>query len=432
MQVFSWLRYRRQFCSLLVFTAMMFVGPDARAAPEAADDVLTLAKAIEQALQHSPLLPIAREDVETADARLRQSDQPPPFELGVEFENFAGTGEFDAIEAMETTLQLSRGLELGAKRAYRKAAAHAVKNLALAELDVLRLDIATETALRFIEVLAAQEQLDAAHRFLGLAEQIRDHAERRVKAGATLSAEFYRAQAEVSRESLFVRRASDDLDLARRKLTATWGSSQTGFLRAAGDLYDAPVLEPLRSLLSRLEQSPRTLRRFSEQQLREAESRLVKARNKPDLTLSIGVRHLAEPDEAALVASMSVPLGTRMRNRPYLDESAALLRQVEARNTAEQLEITTTVTSLHRQAELARESLRVFRDEVQPATKAALSQVDRGYRAGRLTYIELAQSTRDAMQTELELIRAATTYHQLIVELERLTGTTVATPGQPL
>lgn len=432
MPVFYWLPLGRPFCSLLLFTAITLVGPNARGAPPAADHSLTLSEAVQQAMQFSPLLPIAREDVETADARLRQSDQTPPFELAVELENFAGTGEFDAIEATETTLQLSRALELGGKRAHRKAVAHALKNMALADLDVLRLDIATETALRFVEVLAAQEQLNVAHRFLSLAEQIRDHAERRVRAGAALSAELYRAQAEVSREALFVRRANDDLDLARRELAATWGSSQTELLSAEGNLYEAPALEPLQSLLARLDQNPRTLRRVSEQRLREAESRLTQTRDKPDLTLSVGVRHLAEPDEAALVASMSVPLGTRLRNRPYVDESASLLRQVQARNAAEQLELTKKVTSLHRQAELARESLGVFREEIQPATTTALSQVARGYRAGRLPYTELAHATRDAMQTELELLRIAANYHQLIIELERLTGTTVATSGQSL
>ncbi len=84
-----------------------------------------------------------------------------------------------------------------------------------------------------------------------------------------------------------------------------------------------------------------------------------------------------------------------------------------------------TVSGLHRQIEVRRESLAVLERDVLPAATEALAQIERGYRLGRLSYGEYAVAARESLDAELERVGTAIEYHQLLTEIERLTGVAV-------
>lgn len=56
-------------------------------------------------------------EVEAATARAALASQKPPFDAGVELENFAGTGSTRAVDAAELTVTLGSVVERGNKRA---------------------------------------------------------------------------------------------------------------------------------------------------------------------------------------------------------------------------------------------------------------------------------------------------------------------------
>lgn len=391
---------------------------------------LTLREALDRSLSAHPGLAVARAGVEVAAAQVREAQLGPAFEAGLELENFAGSGETSGTDALETTLQLSRALEPGGKRAAAVAAARAGEASALASLEVSAVELAGDTARRFVTVLGAQEQLQAASRFLELARAIQVQAERRVDAGLGLSAELHRARAEVGRQQLFVARSRAELDLARRALAASWGEPGSPVPAVAGDLFGIPPLEPIDEFLRRVEQSPRLASLATVERLRIAEVRLAETESKPDLTFSFGVRHLAEPGDTALVAGVAVPLGTRARGRARAQAAEAALQLSQHQTAADRLAITSLVMSLHRQIELRREALQVLETQILPATAAALEQIDRGYRLGRLGYSEYAQAARESLDAQLERLELAAEFHQLLTELEALTGTGVFGPGR--
>jgi cobalt-zinc-cadmium efflux system outer membrane protein len=395
------------------------------------ESALTLGAAINRALDRSPVLAGAREAIAAADARIEQAGFAPAIEVGLEFENFAGSGDLRGTDSLETTLQLSRAVELGDKRQRRIDAAQAGRDSAFAGLDVTRLEVATATARRFVDTLAAQLQLQAAGRFLDLAGTIRAQAERRVTAGSALSAELYRAQAEVGRQELFVTRAQAEREIASRALAASWGEPEAEPPAVTGDLFAIAALEPLESLLAKLDRSPRTTRLLTAQRVLEAERRLAQAQARPDVELSLGARHLNEPGDLGLVAGFSVPWGSRTRSRALVAERDALIRQAAADQVSARLDAVATIGGLYRQLDVRRKALTVLQRDILPATAAALQQIDRGYRLGRLSYGELALAAREALDAELERVRIATEYHQLLVELEGLTGTAIAPVAYP-
>jgi cobalt-zinc-cadmium efflux system outer membrane protein len=405
--------------------ALILAAMHAQAAPE--PPTVTLEAAIQRALERSPALGAARAAVSAADARIDQASLRPQIEIGLELENFAGSGDLQGSDALETTLQLSRALELGDKRERRVDVARAGRDMALADLDAARLDVAAETARRFVELLRAQEELLAARRFLELSLAIRDEAQRRVDAGSALSAELYRARAEVGRQQLAVLSAEAGVDTAWRALAATWGEPEALRLEAAGDLFRARPLEPLPDLVARIETTPRIASLAAGERLREAERRLSEAEARPDLALTLGVRHLNEIDDAALVASVAAPLASRARSRARTAESIALLEQARATRAASLTSAVAAVGGLHRQAEVRRKALEMLGRDVVPAAAAALEQIERGYRLGRLSYGEYAIAARESVEAELQRVHVAAEYHELLIEIESLTGIAVQT-----
>ena len=80
---------------------------------------LTLRNAIAAALLSNPALRAAAWEPRLAEANRLQAGLSPNPEIGLELENFAGTGALGGTGALETTLVLSQLIELGGKKARR-------------------------------------------------------------------------------------------------------------------------------------------------------------------------------------------------------------------------------------------------------------------------------------------------------------------------
>lgn len=409
--------------------ALFVTGMPTQAVSQPAPLSLTLQGAVQLALERSPTLGATVAGVTAAGARMEQASLRPQIEVGLEFENFAGSGDLQGSEALESTLQFSRALETGDKRRHRVAIANAGRNVALAELDAARLDVAADAARKFVGLLRAQEDLLAARRFFDLSQGISNEARRRVEAGRALSAELYRSRAEVGRQQLAVLSAEAERDSAWRTLAATWGEPDAQRAEAAGDLFDARPLEPLPELLARIEVSPSITILAAGERLREAERRMALAQRKPDVALALGLRHLNEPGDMGLVAGATVSLGSRARGRALAAERTALLEQARATRAAGVTSAVAIIARLHRLAESRRQALEVLARDIVPATRAALEQVERGYRLGRLSYGEYALAARESLDAEFERVRVATAYHELVTDIESLTGIAVQ-PGE--
>ena len=119
---------------------------------------LTQPRAIALALASNPELVISACELNAADGRVLQAGLLPNPELGIEVENFAGSGSRSSFDQAETTLQVSQLFELGGKRAKRIVMAGLDRNLRTWDLEAKRLDVITETRKAFVGVLAAQRR----------------------------------------------------------------------------------------------------------------------------------------------------------------------------------------------------------------------------------------------------------------------------------
>jgi cobalt-zinc-cadmium efflux system outer membrane protein len=383
-------------------------------------DTLTLQQALERATASNPSLAAQAAETESAGARAARESLAPPVMLDTEVENVAGSGQLRGFDAAETTVSVSRLIELGGKRAGRRALGDVESALAGNALVNARLDLRKLTTQRFVEVVADQERLALAGERETLAERTRREVERVVGHARNpetdlRAAEISRADAELEREH-----AEHELRAARVALAATWGARDPDFAAVSMPLLTLPEPEPLEALAARLPASAALRGAKLASEAAAARARLAGSETRPDLRLSLGVRHFQAFGDQGLVMGISLPLGTAARGRLALSESRA--RFTAAERWRESLEVETYQQLYERYQELghARTEFEMLEKNMIPKAEQALALATRGFEAGRFPYLVLTQSQQTLFELRRRRIDAAHRYHTIFAETQRL------------
>jgi outer membrane protein, heavy metal efflux system len=392
------------------------------ASPVAPGEALTLTRAIELATTHSPSIAALMSETEALAARGEAEALPPAIHIESEFENFAGSGDASGTDLLESTVRLSRVVEFGNKAALRRGLGAAELDRLAAEQQLARAELSAEVARRFIHVLSDQTMLVTAQRATELARTARDVARERVTAGASSPAALGRAEIALARSQIAQEHAEHELASSRVKLSVLWGDTAAAFGLVSGELFDLPPLESLDAYRTRLDASPELTRFASEARVEDARVRLARAQRSPDVAIAAGVRRLEQFDDEALVASFSVPLGTR--RRADLQERAARAdrTRVDMNRDARRLELHATLFDLYQEALHARTEAETLHAQVRPQAETMLATTNEGYRAGRFSLLELADAQLQLIEVEREATEAAASFLTLMVEIRRLVG----------
>ena len=120
---------------------------------------LTLARALQRALSSNPKIAAAEREIGVAVGKRIQAGAIPNPEASFELDNAFGTGDYRGLRSAETTLQLSQLIELGGKRDARVAVGSAELESARWEYAAIRLEILSDTAVAFFNVLGGQRKV---------------------------------------------------------------------------------------------------------------------------------------------------------------------------------------------------------------------------------------------------------------------------------
>ncbi|NNL85836.1 MAG: TolC family protein [Myxococcales bacterium] len=407
---------------LLIF-ALLLLAPIAALADERPE--LELHHALERALAHNKELAAFEHRLTEQAGRVEQAGLLPNPELSLEVEEFAGEDTFGGFHRAQTTLSLAWVLERGIRRK-RVAAAEARSSLLISEAEILRLEVAGETAERFITSIEEQEHLAKATEAVSHAEAAVAAVYRRVQAGKTATAELARAEAELAQTRLARDDVTHELAIARHRLAAQWGAVTPAFERVRGDLGRIPLPQPFEVFEARVEQSPRVARLLSEERVAEANLRLSEARRWPNLRPRLGVRRIEATDDIALVAEVNVPLPVFNRNQGDIAASRSARARTRAEAEAARVRVSAMLFRAYEELEHHVHRAETLKEEVIPRLARALDETRRGYEKGRYNYFEWRSVQVDLLEAETELIKASAAAHRLVVGLERLTGQQVA------
>jgi cobalt-zinc-cadmium efflux system outer membrane protein len=387
---------------------------------------LTLRDAIAEALARNPDLHGFVYRLRAQEARVQTASLRPPTEVRAELENFAGTGAAKGIDVAEATFALSHVLEMGNKRELRTLAAQATHDDLSIERQAAQLDIVAEVTRRFVHVASDQEQIALTRRATALAEESLEAVRRRVGAGRAPDAELNRANVAVARARIEEEHAEHELLSSRRKLAAMWGSTDASFAGVTGNLFDPPSLLPFEDFVARLDRSPDFLRFASEARVRDAELRLARAKARPDVSVTAGVRRLEVSDDQAFVVGVSVPLFGRSRSRGAVEEAQALRNLADSDQNGKRVRTHAQLFELYQELRHAITEATALRDTVIPELESALRNTQLAFDRGRYSYLEWTDAQRELVAAQRDRIEASANAHLFLAEIERLTSAPIS------
>lgn len=389
--------------------------------PALAGEVLSLPQAVTRALAHNPVVRAGDRTIVAAERQADLAGLAPPWMVGAEVENVGGSGPVAGVRAAETTVRLGRVIELGGKRDARRAVSAIDIERSRNALEQTRLELATEAARRFVEVLADQARTDVAAQDLALASELTATVRRWVQAGRSPESDLNLMQIAEARADIEVEHASHELAGARVSLAALWGVVEPDFDTVAGDLFELPAVPSYDALVSRLPDNPVSRGLALDTHAAQARERVAAASAKPDVTVQVGVRRLSTFNDTALVASVSLPLGSASRSALSVARSVAETEAADARAQAQQMDVRQRLFSTYQELLHARTAFEAHHDRMIPMAEAALALTRKGFEAGRFSFVALSQAQRMLLELRNVQIDSAIRYHNLLTDIERMT-----------
>jgi cobalt-zinc-cadmium efflux system outer membrane protein len=378
--------------------------------------VLSLTVALNMAWRANPEIAVAMREVQATEGTVRQAGVIPNPEV-------AASVEDTRRETRTTTLQLNQPIELGGKRAARISAAERGRDAATIELAGKQAEVRAIVVAAFYDVVTAQERFRLAQATVDLAQRATSIASKRVQAGKLSPVEETRARVAESGVRVELTQAVSELETARRRLVATWGSTTPRFERAEDHIEELPRLPALAELTQSLQQSPNLLRARMEVERRQALTQVERSRRIPDLVVSIGARHDEQLGRNQAIVGVSVPLPLFDRNQGNILE--ALRRADKARDelTATEVRLNSELAQAYGRLSAARNEVTLLQKEVLPGAQSAYEATTKGFELGKFSFLEVLDAQRTFFQAKSQYLRALAETQRSTAEIDRVVGT---------
>ena len=386
-----------------------------QAAAAATAEPLSLAKAIELALEGNPEVAAATRQWEATEGQVLQGRARPNPELAYSLE--------DARSRTRTqSWQLNLPVELGGKRAARTKAAEKSREQAQAQLNELKAALRANVAAAYFDVLTAQERLVLAKDSVALAKSSTDTVAKRVAAGKVSPVEESKARVAEAGIRVELAQAASEQRNALSRLFALLGKIEAPFTVLEGKAENLPPVPKLADLQSLISSSPAVVLARIEVDRRKALTDLEQSKRVPDITVSAGIQRSNETQRNILLFGVSVPLPVFDRNQGNLLE--ALKLEDKARD-----ELQGATVRLHSEVAQAQERLSTIAAEVQslrqdvlPGAKSAYDAATIGFENGKFNFLEVLDAQRTYFTAKSQYLKALGEAHRAAADVDRLLG----------
>jgi len=385
----------------------------------AAADMLTLQDALARARDANPTLSAASARTEAAQAALNQAERKPNPFLSLTGENLMATRS--SFDRAETTLAYNQLWERGGKREARVSIANAEIDTARLRERIALLNLYEAVEAAWVEALAAQAQVGLASERVSMAARLKQDTEKRVTAArdpafAGARVDTLATQAQIARDQ-----AVASAQIARATLASFW----------RGDVnfdLDGRALEVGADMTARPDTPVDIAILETQRQAASSRVTLEQARSVQDPTWQVGVRHLADNNELAVVAGISLPLGLYDANQGNLAraraENRALAEDIAAAKAVWEREFFQIRARLDAHATEARR----LETETIPSAEKTVKLVRDAFGRGAFSYLEVTEAERALADARARRIEVLKLYHLGMARLNRVLGSRASDP----
>lgn len=383
---------------------------------------LTKEQAIRLALDHNPSLKARILNLRIAEAESAQSRLWANPELNFYIEEFSGDGSRKDFDAAETSITLSKTLDLSGRRRSRTRLAASAENIAALEAETARLETIRNASKAFIQLLSAQEHYSIAIDEVKLADSFLDTVRKRVTAGKDSQLAEHRAEIECAKARLDKNNSGSALEVSRREMAATWGGRTAEFTKGEGVLEQSPELPPPAGILEKASASPQFLQLKAEQDISKAELAAANAEGRIDLNIEAGLVSFEENDETAWMAGVSLPLPLFNRNQggrkaaKHNVEKSSCIYDAAAESFLKQ------TAYLYSRLKAAKKNVQLLKNDIMKNAESAHESATLGYRSGKYNYLQVLEAQKVLFESRKQMTDEMTRSALLQAELEMMIG----------
>jgi outer membrane protein, heavy metal efflux system len=408
----------------LILILILLVTPTAiRAAETNQLDGLTLEQALELAERQHPRLAEAHALVEAAAGRAQQAGALPNPELIVGAQQLPL--DSDASNQREYVAGIAQPVPVGGRLGKARAAELLEQEVRARGLEMARSDLRRRVRGAFATALY-QEAAARTQRQIGeSAGKLVAMARARVETGDATSEELARAEMELARTKVEVRRSQAMHEQALLGLVTAMGDPGLNVKSLAGSLDAAFEIPTLEALAMNLSANPELLHAEAGTRASEARVALARAERIPDVKVEVLYHRLEGTKENTLDLGLSMPLPLFDRNQGRLREARAEAAAAEARARLTRNELNLRLRESHAQLTTALANARAFQTEILPHAETLVKAAETRYAAGDSSLADVLPVRRDWAALQLSHLESLRDVMQAWAEVAELL------PAQP-
>jgi cobalt-zinc-cadmium efflux system outer membrane protein len=375
----------------------------------------------------APTLLEGRESVTAAEGLADQATAWPNPALGLEVEDFGGTGPYSGSSGQQTTLTVSEPIQLGRKRRARIGAGRAALDAARARQQITIAEFGYDLAIAYASAEAAQARVDLETEALRSARDDVRATHALVEAGKEAHLREAQALAAAAAAEADLEAARTDVTQAFASLSNLMGVSEpyTGvtpsLLTVADDLKAPEGPMP--------EEMPSVVVARAEREAAASRTAVERLRVVPDISVYLGVRRFSRSSDTAFMGGISVPVPLFDSNRGAIAAARAEQTAAEIRSKTARLQARTAWQTTLSQISASAAGL--------TAAKQAEEAAREAYRLGRIAYdsgrsplIEVLSARRGLTEAQTRTLDARLARIRAEAALARLAGHTLLEEAQ--
>ncbi|MEW6146726.1 MAG: divalent metal ion exporter subunit IhpA [Pseudomonadota bacterium] len=383
---------------------------------------LTLRTALSRALTASPRLTAAERDIGIATGQRIQAGLLINPELSYEQDNSFGSGAYRGTKSAETTLQISQLFELFGKRQARIAAGQAGIETAAIQRQAIRLQVLSETAIAFLNVLGLQRRIEILDEQVAALDRLTPLLQRRIDAGASSPAETGRAEVAAALVKADRERTRAALDSARRELAVLMGDTMAKFGAVSGRLDVKGRPPTFQSVVNAIDANPQLVRWTAVYAQRNAELIIARLKPYPDVRIAAGWRHYNSTNDDAVRLTVSVPIPLFDQNQGNILSAQESLAKTRAEREANRNTLIVVAGRAYDSLQGSLRELSILRSTAIPKSRQASEAIFEGYGQGRFTLLEVLDAQATVAQAQLREQEALQNFHVAVATIEGLVG----------
>lgn len=331
------------------------------------------------------------------------------------------------VNGTQHMFMYSQTIPARGKRELSYEIANQAVDVAEAEVESKKLDVAVRARTAFYELLRNNDELRLHDEQVELARQAVASARIKYTVGRVPQQDVLKAQVAVTRLADHLVMFLQDGDLARARLNTLMGRDPAAPLEISGQ-YSAQGGLPASQTLQQMAIEHRPELQALRLAIRQSETqvRLTQKNYKPDLTVSAGYMLMpsGSMNRNGYMAELSV-------NLPWLNRSKVdtATREAQSRVNVQQAELRTQQAMVFQEiqealirAKSVARLVELYRDTLRPQAQATLRAASAAYQVDQTDFLNLIDSQNTLLDVEYSYYRALAEFDGRIAELERAVG----------